>query len=102
MGNTPLNVERDEITNVASVFSATVDVIAAQRQLVAACTSNGPMAGRKYTDSGTAVHGGYQKVATVLQKWQEQSTGLATSLRSAAGQYGAGDHAAATDLAVQY
>ncbi len=102
MGNTPLNVERDEITNVAAVFSATADVIAAQRQLVAACTFNGPMAGRKYTDSGTAVHGGYQKVATVLQKWQEQSTGLATSLRSAAGQYGAGDHAAATDLAVQH
>lgn len=99
--STPLNVERDEIIGVAAVYDATADVIDSVGQSVARCTFDGPMAGRKYADSGVAVHGGYTKVVTSLQECTTGAHAIATALRAAAGLYAAGDSAAATDLTGQ-
>lgn len=97
----PLNVEGDEIANVARVFDATADVAGAQGELVAACTFTAVLAGRSYGDSGTAVHGGVQKVVAALQQWSTQAHGIATAMRGATGMYGSTDGQTATKLAGQ-
>lgn len=100
--STPLNVQRDEIGTVARVFDGAADVVEDRAQSVAGCTFNAAMAGRSYGDSGTAVHGGYEKVATSLQEWEEHAHGIASSLRGAVSTYGAGERQAATDLGRQH
>ena len=99
---TPLNVERDEITNVATIFDATADTIEHQAEAATHCTFDGPLSGRTYTESGTAVHGGYLKIAAALQEWTKQSKSIATTMRSAVGQYGQSDDKNANTLTGQH
>jgi len=98
----PLNVERDEITNVATIFDTTADAIEHQADAATHCTFDGPLAGRMYTESGTAVHGGYQKIATSLQEWTMQSQSIATTMRNAVRQYGTSDDTNANTLSGQH
>lgn len=94
----PLNVERDEITTVATVFETTAEIIGSQADAVAQCGFDGRRAGRNYAHSGTAIHGGYQKVAAALQNCATQSHDLADTLRGAVAHYGASDQQNASDL----
>ncbi len=95
----PLNVERDEVTNVATIFDTTADIIEYEGVAAARCAFDGPMAGRIYTESGTAIHGGFDKLAASLADWQSQSQGIAKSMRAAMTQYGAQDRHNADTLA---
>ncbi len=95
----PLDVERDEITNVAMVFDTTADVIEYEGAAAARCAFDGPMAGRNYTESGTAIHGGFGKIAASLAEWQSQSQGIAKSMRAAMTRYDAQDRHNADTLA---
>lgn len=100
--STPLNVQRNEITGVAITYDATADVIDCVGQSVAGCTFDGPMAGRKYAESGAAVHAGYMKVASSLQEWTKQVHDIASALRGATSGYGSTDTAAAANLTGQH
>ncbi len=100
--STPLNVKRDEVTNVATIFDTTADTIEHEAEAAARCTFDGPMAGREYTANGTAVHGGYEKIAASLRDWNTQSRGIATTMRAAVAQYGAGDDKNADNLTGQH
>jgi hypothetical protein len=100
--STPLNVERDEVTNVATIFDTTADTIEHEAEGATGCTFDGPLAGRKYTANGTAVHGGYRKIAASLQDWTKQSHNIAKTMRAAVTQYGADDAKNGDNLAGQH
>ena len=98
----PLNVDRDEITNVATIFDTTADIIEYEGVAASECTFDGPMAGREYTESGTAIHSGFGKIAASLRDWQSQSKGIAGSMRTAVTRYGADDRNNADILAGEH
>lgn len=100
--SSPLNVVRDEITNVATIFDTTADIIGHEAEAATNRTFDAPMAGRKYADCGTAVHSGYQKIAASLGDWQSRSHDIAKTMRAAVAQYGAHDQRNATNLAGEH
>lgn len=98
----PLSVGRDEITNVATIFDTTADTIEYESSAASRCTFDGPMAGRNYTESGTAIHGGFDKIAASLRDWHSRSEGIAKSMQAAVIRYGADDRDNADTLAGGY
>lgn len=96
-----MNVDRDEITNVATIFESTADTIGYEGAAAARCTFDGPMAGRKYAASGAAIHRGVDKIAASLQNWESQSRGIGKAMRDGVTQYGHHDRQNAETLTAE-